>query len=424
MPNKKVLLIAYYWPPSGGAGVHRWLRFSKYFKENNCDLTVYCPEDAAWPVVDDNLSHEVSEDLTVIRRKIFEPHKYLGSKGNVGTGFTETKKAGLLKRLVVWVRGNLFIPDSRKYWIRPSTRYLSKYLKAHPEITTVISSGPPHSMHLIARKLKKKFDIHWIADFRDPWTQIDFYENLNIGKRADRRHHQLEAAVLNEADEVITVSSSCADGLAEVANKEIRVITNGYEFPDFDTSEIQLDDPFTISHFGSMPFARNPLVLWKAIANILPKNEAFRKALKIRLIGTVDFKVIESLKSFDLESYVEFVDAVPHNKSIELQRQTQLLLLVANNTGNVKGILTGKFFEYLGAKRPIVAIGMGDSDLEKAVQNTNCGAFVPFQAVEKMEHYLLESFDAYKAGSLNSNATNLDQYHSRTLAKQVIELIH
>lgn len=423
MEAKNVLLIAYYWPPSGGAGVHRWLRFSKYFHENNCNLTVYCPEDAAWPVVDHNLSQEVEEHITVIRRKIFEPHKYLGGKNNVGTGFTEEKKAGIVKKLVVWVRGNLFIPDSRKYWIKPSSRYLSNYLKQHPEITTVISSGPPHSLHLIARKLKKKHNIKWIADFRDPWTQIDFYEQLMISDRADRKHRKLEKAVLQEADEVITVSTSCAEGLEEIGKRKVHVITNGYEFPEFDASKIELDTDFTISHFGSMPFARNPLVLWKALGNMIKTNGELTKHLKVKLIGTVDYNVLESLRSFGLESFIELVASVPHKESIELQRKTQILLLVANNTGNVKGILTGKFFEYLGAKRPILAIGLKDSDLQQAVENTDCGGFIAYEDVEKMERFILDSFDAFKQNNLRSTAKNLEQYHSRNLAKEVIQLV-
>lgn len=420
--KKHVLLISYYWPPSGGAGVHRWLRFSKYFSENNCHLTVYCPDDAAWPVIDHALESEVPEDVTVIRNKIFEPHKFLG-KGNAGVGFTQHKDPSALQKAIIWIRGNLFIPDSRVFWIKPSIRYLSKYLREHPEIETVISTGPPHSTHLIAKSLKKRFKLKWLADFRDPWTQIDFYHQLATGERADAKHKRLEKECLTEADEVITISESCADGLKEIVNRPIHVITNGYEFPDFDPSQIQLDKEFSITHFGSMPLTRNPLVLWKALNELIETGHQLKSHLKIRLVGTVDFQVLESIREHGLEEFVEFLESVPHARSIEMQRQTQLLLLVANNSGNIKGILTGKFFEYLGAKRPILAIGQKDSDLQHAVNETKSGLFIPFGETETMKKALDNWYHLYEQKVLKSEAENLDKYHSSYLAGRFVELL-
>lgn len=403
--------------------MHRWLRFSKYFSLHNIDLTVYCPDDAAWPVIDNELEKEVPEDIKVIRHKIFEPHKYLSKGGNAGVGFTQDKDPSLLKKAIIWVRGNLFIPDSRVFWIKPSIRFLSKYLKEHPEITTVISTGPPHSTHLIAKGLKEKFNLKWIADFRDPWTQIDFYHQLSTGERADAKHKRLEKECLTTADEVVTVSAGCADGLTEISGREVHVITNGYEFPEFDPESVSLDANFTISHFGSMPLARNPEVLWKALEEMIAEGHPIKDFLNIRLVGTVDYKVQESINKHKLENYIELINAIPHKQSILMQRCSQVLLLVANNTGNVKGILTGKFFEYLGAKRPILTIGMKDSDLEEAVTSTHCGEFISYGDVAKMKSVLSEWFTKYQNKSLRSEATNIGKFHSAELAREFIELI-
>lgn len=420
--EKHILLIAYYWPPSGGAGVHRWLRFSNYFKENGCHLTVFCPEDAAWPEVDPALLEQVPEGVTIIRRKIFEPHKYLSN--TAGTGFTEKGKPSLFKRFITWVRGNLFIPDSRVFWIRPSVRYLSTYLKNHPEITSIVSSGPPHSAHVIGLRLKKKFKhIHWVADFRDPWTQIDFYHNLNVGKWADKKQKSLEKQCLVSADEVVTVSQHCASGLEEIASRKVNVITNGNIFPEFDERQIELDSKFTISHFGTMPFARNPLVMWRALREILDEHPEFGEHLSINLIGVADYNVVDSYKEFNLEKYINVSPLVPHAKSIELQLKTQVLLLVANNSGNVKGILTGKFFEYLGAKRPILAIGSSDSDLARAVDTTKCGFFADFEDVAGTKAFILDCYQQYLQKDLYSNPINTDQFNSKNLAKDFIELL-
>ena len=421
--KKNVLLISYYWRPSGGAGVLRWLRFSKYFKENGANLTVYCPEDAAWPAIDSALNEQVSDELTIIRRKIFEPHKFLGKGGQKGVGFSQQQKPGLVQRFIIWVRGNLFIPDSRVFWINPSTRFLTKYLNEHPEIDTIISTGPPHSMHVIAAKLKKKLNIKWIADFRDPWTEIDFYKDLNLGKRADEKQKRLEKLCLTQADEVVTVSNSCAEGLAAIGNRKIHVVTNGYEFPSFDTNSIQLDEEFSIVHLGSMPFARNPKALWKTLESLLQETPQLKEKLCIKLIGSVDYKVLESAEKHGLNSYIKIIPPVDHASSIKLQRQAQLLLLSANNSGNVKGILTGKFFEYLGAKRPIIAIGDRESDLEAAMNSTDAGCFESFEGSGELKKYLAEAFEKFLSGNLKHEPINTDQYSSQRLAKKIINLI-
>jgi hypothetical protein len=426
MPElKQVLLITYYWPPAGGPGVHRWLRFSKYFEENGYKLHVYCPKDAAWPIFDAELEKQVSANVIEVRNSIFEPHKYLGKKNNpnVGGGLTQKSKSSFLQELIIWVRGNLFIPDARVFWIKPSTRFLKTYLKKHPEIETVISTGPPHSLHLIALNLKQKLNLKWIADFRDPWTEIDFYEDLNIGKWADTKQKRLEKSCLQQANEVITVSASCAEGLERIGGREVKIITNGYDFPNFDTAEIELDKNFSIAHFGSMPASRNPHAVWKAISDLVVENKEFKKHLSIKLFGPVDFSIFESLKENNLSDFVTHVEMLKHSESISQQRKVQILLLVANKTGNVKGILTGKFFEYLGSKRPILALGEKISDLENAVNDTNCGKFFDYEEIENIKLYLMSSFELFKENKLESKAENLEQFSSKSLAKKVCELI-
>jgi glycosyltransferase involved in cell wall biosynthesis len=424
--KRTALLITYYWPPAGGAGVHRWLRMSRYFKENGWDLHVYCPENGAWPTLDPALQNDVSEDLTIVRRSIFEPHKYLGKKSNpnIGAGLTHQGKVSLTKKAVIWVRGNLFVPDARVFWIKPSVRFLSTYLQQNPEIETIISTGPPHSMHVIALGLKKKFPkINWAADFRDPWTQIDFYHELLPGKWADKRHKKLEKSVLHTADHIITVSDACAEGLEVIAQRKVHVVTNGYIFPDFNAKEVELDTAFTIAHFGSMPQARNPKSLWKALSKALKENPELSKYLHLKLVGPVDFQITEDIKSLQLDSYLTLISSVSHAESIQLQRSTQILLLVANNAGNVKGILTGKFFEYLGAKRPILAIGMADGDLNKAVDSTQCGQFFDFNDVEGIKQYILDAFDRFQNDDLHSASKGLDTYTTKNLTKKFLDFI-
>jgi glycosyltransferase involved in cell wall biosynthesis len=425
-PNQnQVLLISYYWPPSGGAGVHRWLRFSKYFKDFGWNLHVYCPQDAFWPVIDESLNELVSDDLYIIRRKIFEPQKFLGkSNPNASAGLTKHKKSSFLQNLIIWLRGNLFVPDSRVFWVKPSIRKLRKYLQEHPEIKTIISTGPPHSMHLIARQLKKEFKLNWVADFRDPWTEIDFYKDLKPSKPVDRLHKKLEKAVLTEADHIVTVSEGCAEGLNQISNRKIEVIYNGFNTEEFDEKAIQLDEKFTIAHFGSMPFSRNPEVLWQTLAKLKVNKHPILDELLINLIGTVDIQVKARIQFYQLEAHIQYIPSISFNESIEKQKQSQVLLLVGNNTGNVKGILTGKVFEYIGVKRPILAIGEKNSDLENLIRTSACGGFIAFEDIDTCERFLIETFQKYQSKTNYLIESKAQNYNSKYSAEKYCNLLN
>lgn len=411
------LLLTYYWPPGAGPGVHRWLRFSRYFKHADWGLHVFSPDEAAWPIRDEALVQHISSDIIQVRRPIFEPHKYLGKKNNpnIGGGITRSKKSSLLQRLIIWIRGNVFIPDARVFWIGPSIRFLRKYLKLHPEIDTLISSGPPHSLHLIARALKKEFpQLKWVADFRDPWTEIDFYHELNIGKWADSRQKKLEQAVLKEADKVITVSDACAEGLERIGGRTVEVVTNGFEFPK-PLPKGQLDSHFTLAHFGSMSMARNPEVLWKALAFCINENEEFKKLLKIHLFGPVDFGVFERIEHYGLSKYVEHIDHVNHAESVRLQQNTGVLILVVNDVPGSKGILTGKLFEYLAANRPILAIGPEKSNMEDVIRSTESGFFYDYLATEALINQINLWFNAFQTHQLTIDAKGLERFDTRNI---------
>lgn len=423
---KKALLITYYWPPAGGPGVHRWLRLSKYFKENKWKLTVYCPENAAWPIIDEGLLKEVPNDIELIRTSIFEPHKYIQKKAGFegGAGIGSDKKKGLIKNLLIWVRGNLFIPDSRRFWIKPSYRFLSNYLKQHPDVTHIISTGPPHSTHLIAYKLKMRNPtLKWVADFRDPWTEIDYYEELHLGKWADKKQKRLEKIVLTTADLVVTVSDDTAVGLKQIGQRTVEVVTNGFIFPEFNNLDVELDKKFSISHFGSMPASRNPIVLWRALQELITEIPELKNHLEINLFGSVDYTIIENLKQLNLLDYYSGSKKLNHEESIIQQRKTQILLLIANNSINSKGILTGKFFEYLGAKRPIFAVGQRNSDLEKSINETQSGCFVDYDAIASAKNWLTDCFAKYQLNQLYIQPKNIDKYHSQQLAKKYINLL-
>ncbi|MBI3502488.1 MAG: glycosyltransferase family 4 protein [Bacteroidetes bacterium] len=429
---KKVLIITYYWPPSGGAGVQRWLKFVKYLREFGWEPIVYTTENPEAPVLDHSLEKDIPENITVLKTKIWEPYNlyksFIGQKKEekINAGFlSEKEKPGMAEKISVWIRGNWFIPDARKFWIKPSVKFLAGQLKKNP-VNAIVSTGPPHSMHLIALELKKKINIPWLADFRDPWTNIDFYKDLKLTKTADAQHKKLEKEVLQNADKVISIGETISEEFKNILGKQsekFSVITNGYDEDDLYKGEIIPDKKFSIAHIGSITPSRNPVALWKTLLELVKENSSFGNDLEIKLVGKADVSVEKSLKEFDLEKFVNKISYLPHSEVAKLQQQAQVLLLLLNNTPNAKGILTGKFFEYLSVKRPILCIGSEDGDAAKIIRETTAGVTCDFSDSKKMQEEILKLYSLYREGKLISYSKGIEKYSRKELTKKLVEIL-
>ncbi|MDO8998393.1 MAG: glycosyltransferase [Bacteroidota bacterium] len=431
---KKVLILTYYWPPSGGAGVQRWLKFVKYMHAFGYEPIVYTAENGEMPVIDESLQKDIPKGTIVLKTPIWEPYnfykKFIGRKkeDKINASFlSENKKAGLTEKISVWIRGNFFIPDARKFWIKPSINYLNDYIQKN-KIDIVISSGPPHSMHLIALGLKKtNKNLKWIADFRDPWTNIDFYEKLMLTKWADNKHHKQELSVLQNADIVLSVGQTMSNEFLEMYKNsggvdlnKFEVITNGYDDEDVKTGTITKDAKFSIAHIGTLVKDRNPQILWKALRKIVSENEKFKNQLEIKLVGKIDIYVKEQIDEFGLTQFVNKIDYLPHDKVIEEQQKSKLLLLLVNNTKNAKGILTGKFFEYMSANVPVLAIGPCDGDLAEIITKTKTGLISDFNDEQTLEKNILDYFNGKV---IERNEAEVKKYSRKELTKKLCELI-
>lgn len=427
---KRVLIITYYWPPSGGAGVQRWLKFSKYLPGFGWKPIIYTPENPENPVIDHSLEKDVSPQAEIIRTKVWEPYhfykKFVGLKkeDKIATGFlSEKKKSPLLENIAIWIRGNFFIPDARKFWINPSVRYLIRYLKNNP-VDAIVSTGPPHSMHLIGYQIHQKTNIPWIADFRDPWTDIDFYHQLKLSKRADSLHKKLEKKVLMTADKVVVISNGMKEQFRGLYDRDYDVITNGFDEDDLPKESVVMDQKFSISHIGSLVPARNPEVLWKALSELATEIPGFRDDLEIKLVGKVDISVIESLKNHGLYSNLAIIDYLPHNQVTLVQLQSQILLLLINNAPNSRSILTGKLFEYLAAKRPIVCIGPTDGDAAEIIKKSGSGVSVDFEDIERLENEIRRMYSDFKENKLTTHNQNIDRYSRFSLTAEIVEQLN
>ena len=425
---EKVLIITYYWPPAGGPGVQRWLKFVKYLRDFGIEPVVYIPENPNYPMLDNSLENEIPEGITILKTPIFEPYQIAGlfskdqtktiSKGIIA----DERNQSFLQKSLLFIRGNLFIPDARKFWIKPSVKFLKTYLKEEG-IKKIITTGPPHSLHLIGLKLKQELDLKWIADFRDPWTQIGYHKKLKLTESSKKKHLSLEWEVLNLADQIITTSFTTKAKFAEKTNKPINVITNGFDADENEAQTNELDGKFSISHIGSLLSERNPKNLWKAIAELVKENSDFEKDLELKLAGTVGEEVINSIKSAGLGDKLQLLGYVSHNQAIALQQKSRLLLLIEINSEETRGIIPGKLFEYLMAKRPILAIGPQKWDVQQILEETDSGQYFQYSERNKLKGVILSQYEKYKEGDTNFVKGEISQYGRKNLTEKLASLI-
>lgn len=426
MSKKKVLIITYYWPPAGGPGVQRWLKFVKYLPEFDIKPIVYCPENPNYPIIDDSLLSEIPENTTILKQPINEPYGLAslfskGSSKKISSGvIPKAKKQSLIEKAMLYVRGNYFIPDARKNWIKPSVEFLCHYIKEH-HIATIITTGPPHSLHLIGLQLKEKLDLKWIADFRDPWTTIGYHKALKLTESSKAKHINLEQKVLNTADEIIVTSNHTKNEFETKTKQPISVITNGY---DLHSVKVEGKDKlFTLSHIGSLLSDRNPEILWETLSELIGENDLFSKAFQLNLIGVVSDDVIESINRYGLKKHSNIVGYVSHDEAIMFQMKSQLLLLIEIDSEDTKAIIPGKVFEYLISETPILAIGPRDSDVEQIIKSTNTGTYFNYKQKTELKSYIINSFEAYLNGSLKVNAIGLQPYSRKALTEKLANRI-
>ena len=401
---KRALIITYYWPPSGGSGVQRWLKFAKYLPKYGWEPVIYTPLNPEANTEDPALLKDIAPTTEVIKRKIWEPYSFykslFGKNGSTHNGGTHIKaniigssNSGLGHRLSMFVRGNFFIPDPRCFWIRPSIRYLVKYLKEHP-VDVIISTGPPHSMHLIAKGVAKATGVKWIADFRDPWTEIFYFKHLNLLRCVYNRHRKLEQSVLDGADIVTVVSRKMQQDYAARTSTPVKIVTNGFDHEDFAHPATGKEEEcnrhcategrekFTLIHTGIFVDNGNPHLLWETLGEKAAAEPQFREDLQIRLMGQVDESVLQGIEKANLTGNLINMGYRPHDEVVQWQKSARVLLLPLRKEPEAAAILTGKFFEYLASGREILAFGPVDGDLAKALHETQSGTIADFNDKE------------------------------------------
>ncbi|WP_404986927.1 glycosyl transferase family 1 [Chryseobacterium sp. M5] len=429
MEDKKILIITYYWPPAGGPGVQRWLKFAKYLPEFGWKPIIYTPENPSYPLLDESLMKDVPEDLEIVRTKIWEPYQ-LAEKlnksnkkfkaGQFDVGNNQSWKS----KLSIWVRGNFFIPDARVFWVNPSTQFLEQYLKIN-NIETIVTSGPPHSMHLIGLNLKKKFpDLKWIADFRDPWTEISYYKHLKLTNRSDKKHRQLESEVFKNANITLATSYTDAENFRKNGANAF-CITNGFDETDASTSLSMTEkaSKFTLSYIGVLEQLRNPENLWKTLDNLVKTNADFAKNFNLKFVGRIDDKILEAIERSSLKNHIQNLGYVSHDKAVDEMAKSSLLLITNFPNDSSKGIIPGKIFEYLATGKQIISFGPNEADVAKILDETKAGKHFSYNDSKEIEDFILEKFEMWKNGNLLENTQNIEQFSRRNLTKKLVEIL-
>jgi glycosyltransferase involved in cell wall biosynthesis len=421
----KALIITYYWPPAGGPGVQRWLKFATYFREFGVEPIIYTPEKPYYPIVDEKLVSEIPQGITILKQPIKEPYglaKLFSKKKTkqISSGKVSAKKQSFIEKMMLWLRGNLFIPDARVAWVKPSVVFLEKYIQNN-DIYVIITTGPPHSLHLIGLSLKEKLNIKWLSDFRDPWTTIHYHNSLRLSKSSEKKHKQLEREVLQKADAIVVTSPSTKTEFEKLTKKPITVITNGFE--RYEDIKTQLDEKFSLVHIGSLLPERNPVLLWKVLSEICKTNVNFAKDFQLKLIGDVSENIMASIDTFDLHKNIESIGYVSHKEAIQYQHNAQVLLLIEMDKPETKCIIPGKLFEYMAAKRPIIALGPQGSDVYSILYKTQAGSYFTYQEEASLHQQILSHYHAFKNEKLTVVTQNIEMYSRRELSKKMTSLL-
>ncbi|QBJ86204.1 glycosyl transferase family 1 [Chryseobacterium gleum] len=436
MEQKKILIITYYWPPAGGPGVQRWLKFAKYLPEFGWKPIIYTPENPSYPLLDETLMKDVPENIEIVRTKIWEPYQ-LAEKLNKSNKkfkagqFDVGKNQSWKSKLSIWVRGNFFIPDARVFWVNPSVKFLEKYLKEN-NIGTVVTSGPPHSLHLIGLGLKNKMpELKWIADFRDPWTEISYYKHLKLTKSSDKKHRQLESAVFRNADITLATSYTDAENFRKAGANAV-CITNGFDESDSgkkaegqnsEKANLQIRQAFTLSYIGVLEQLRNPENLWKALDELIKENSEFAADFKLKFVGRIDDKILQSIENSSLKNHILNLGYLSHGKAVEEMQHSDMLLITNFPNESSRGIIPGKIFEYLASGKQILSFGPDKADVAKILEETQSGKHFGYQETEMVKKFILEKFNLWKNGDLLENTQHIDQFSRKNLTRQLTEIL-
>lgn len=417
--NARVLIITYYWPPSAGSGVQRWLKFAKYLPEFGWDPVIFTPENPDFELKDETLLSEISAQTEVLKFPIWEPYNLFRKLKREKAGDTskvlEKSKRSLMDKFGIWLRANAIIPDPRVFWVKPSVNFLLDLVNSG-QFQAIITTGPPHSLHLIGLQLHQKHKIPWLADFRDPWSKWEFLDTLPMTSWARRKHEKLEKKVLSKATAISTISPIFQSEMEALSNRKVDLLTNGFDeddLPDDWTKRIPSSSSFEIVYTGVIDAIRNPIPFLEAMKSSLAH---IKGNVMLRFVGKVSDGVKTYIQADDwLSAHVKLEGYVSHEKVFDFYGQAHLLLLILTDTKNAKGNIPGKLFEYMATGKPIIALGDPDGDAAGILQKANAGKVYAHSDMEGIRKFLRD----FEPEVNHRPSPEIQQYSRKNLTKQL-----
>ncbi|WP_349563329.1 glycosyl transferase [Ekhidna sp. MALMAid0563] len=419
------MIITYYWPPSGGVGVQRWMNFAIQLKKRGWEPWVLTPENPQFEIKDEKLLERV-EDIPVVRLPIWEPfnlfHALTGNKNrkNVQQGLILEKSQRSIKdNFMIWIRGNLLIPDPRVFWVRPAAKRAIKLIEEEG-IPTIITTGPPHSIHLIGKRVKRKTGVKWLADFRDPWSKWDVLDKLKTSSFVRSIHKKLERSVIRESDTPMTVTN----GFSEDLGGGLKIIHNGVTVSDSSSKRNISPKYFTIGYYGLLNELRNPSQLWQVLDQMCRENRQFAKRLHLRIGGIVSDSIKSEINRLtDLGTRVKFLGYLSHEEIFEEYEKCNILLLLQNKSDQAKGILPVKFFEYLSVYRMILCLGPRQSDLGNLMNERDVGIILGQNEVREIRSFIEDVFENERNPNFEDVNYLIEKFSHKNLADKLEELL-
>ena len=422
--NKTIGILAYYWPPAGGSGVQRWLRFANHLCDLGWDVHVFTFKNPKYPIREKSSLEIINPKIKVNKIKGFEFPKFMTSPSenilfnNYYSNYSSTQSYmydQVARKFIYTLRELFLFPDARKFLINPSYKFLKNYFRKH-NLNHLITTGPPHSMHLAGMKLKKDSGIKWIADFRDPWS--NFFQNklLNELDLTIKKHEKAEADVLKNCDGVFTTSESLKSKFS-IKNKNSYYVPSGFE------KEIESTDhnKFRIIYAGSMKEIQNPKNLWLALHDLIKSDEKFKDLLEIILIGNIDRRVINSIefKKIRDRKILSYMSKKQLDDEIS---KSQLQVVCSVNYPDSDDIVPGKFFHYLSSKKNILGISNKGSDLEKIINETKSGMSFDYDNYEDLKNYIYKCYQVFLKGVKPKKELD-EKYLSINIAKKIEQIV-
>lgn len=422
---KTILILTYYWPPAGGPGVQRVLKFAKYLPQFGWRPVMLTVANGEYPAIDESLLADVAEDIKVCKTASLEPfalyRRFTGQKkeDKISTFvLTEDSQGGFKKRLASFIRGNLFIPDARIGWKPFALRAAMRLIKEE-KIDVIFSTAPPMSTHLIAKAVAKKSGLPWVADFRDPWTDVFYYHNLKRTRAAVALDKRLEKSALRSASAIVTVSPTIEELLHEKAGENYHVIANGFDEADFKGKAAPDDGNLHIVHAGHLAVNQNPTGLWQALKALTEENENLRRKLTIDFYGSIHSEVYQAIIGSGLESFALIHNYIPHDELVAVMKRAALLFFVVPQTSYAKGIPTSKLFDYMGAGRPILGIGPEDGDAAAMLEESGAGVMKEWGDSEGIKTAVSKRLSDKKTA-----AAKVRQFSRKHLSEKLVELLN